>query len=285
MKPTITNAFTVGTTSPSPRASRRSAGRMRDKRADSSNASDGTSAALASMQVDLREAGFGCSLELSPIQAVDAVNSLLRACPPGVQFLVSVEQSAWRDGNADAGLAVIADRLGIEALEVISPDQLVLDGPSLQTLVAIALPQRVLAVAVDGAIEPGDARAMNRAVEAGRSPLTAELRAFAAVEVLGDRSLVLHTPIRAIALHVVAENLRQYLGAILDKTPDAFVAPELAQIDALASVSGAITVRPIETHVSEESVDVGVNTSIERFTRPATTSLIYDRASNTWHAE
>lgn len=295
MKPTITNAFTVGTDSAAVRPSKPASkpgksNRMRGDAPGSAQGSDKNESnpfgvILAPMQADLREASFGFSLELSPIQAVDAVHALHRACPPSVQFLVSVEQSAWRDGNTDAKLAAIADRVGIEPLEVISPDQIVLDAASLQALIAMTQPLRMLVTAIDGPIETGDALAINKAIDGGRSPLSADLRALAALEVLGDSSLVLHTPVREIALHVVAENFRHYLAAILDKPAESFIAPELSQIEFLMQVSGAMTVRPIETQVQSESIDIGVNTSAERFTQPANLSIVYDRPSNSWHAE
>ena len=289
MKPTITNAFTVSPTAtsgsnPSKPASRN---RMRGPDADSKMPRHSNPAAviLSPMQADLREADFGFSLELSPIQAIDAVHALLRACPSSAQFLVSVEQSAWRDGNADASLAVIAERLGITPTEVFSDDQLALSAESLAALVAIAQPHRLLVIAIDGPVEEGDAQAINRAIDGSRSPLAAELRALAALEVLGDRSVVLHARDRSLTQHVVAQNFRHYLAAVLDKPAESFVAPEINQMELLLSVSGAITVRPIETSVQAGSIDIGVNTSPERFAKPANLSLIYDRPSNSWHAE
>lgn len=291
MKPTITNAFTVGSDTTKVRPSRPGANSGKTNRMRGSAGPHHKSDAnpfgviLAPMQADLREASFGFSLELSPIQAVDAVHALLRACPPKMQFLVNVEQSAWRDGNADAKLAAIADRVGIEPVEVISSDQIVLDATSLQALIAMSQPLRMLVTAVDGPIEPGDAHAINKAIESGKSPLIADLRALAALEVLGDSSLVLHTPVREIALNVVAENFLHYLAAILDKPAESFAAPELSQIEFLLQISGALTVRPIETQVQPGSIDIGVNTSSERFTQPANASIIYDRPSNSWHVE
>jgi hypothetical protein len=46
-----------------------------------------------------------------------------------------------------------------------------------------------------------------------------------------------------------------------------------------------LTVRPIETQIFSTSIDVGVNTSRERFDAPARRSLIYDRPSDSWHDE
>jgi hypothetical protein len=253
--------------------------------AEQSKAKSPIGVLLSPMQADLREADFGFSLELSPIQAIDAVHSVLRACPPQTQYLVSVEQSAWRDGNAEASLAVIAERLGITATEIFSDDQLALNAESLAALVAIAQPHRLLVIAIDGPVEEGDAKAINRAIDGSRSPLSAELRAIAALEVLGDRSVVLHARDRMLAQHVVAQNFRHYLAAVLDKPAEAFAAPEITHIDFLLIHTGTITVRPIETHVQDGSVDIGVNTSAQRFDKPANLSLIYDRPSNSWHAE
>ncbi len=244
-----------------------------------------TSTTLAPMQVDLRETDFGTSLELNPMQAIDAVHALLRSCPASAQFLVSMEQAAWRDGNEEAPLSTIADRIGVTAIEVISKHQLVLDASSLSALAAVCQPTRLLAIAVDGPIESGDARAMNKAIEKTRSPLTAELRAIGALEVLGDRSVVLHARNRIAPLMLVAENFRHYLAAILDRPSVNFAAPETAQVRELVGLTGALTVRPVETDVQSTSIDIGVNTSAERFTQPANVSLIYDRPSNTWHTE
>ncbi len=295
MKPTITNAFTLRNADAAGGATPPSNGRnrMRGQDAEQFNSTAGAGGRrrgslgtlLSPMQADLRAAEFGFSLELSPIQAIDAAHALLKASPASAQFLVSVEQSAWRDGNTDASLALIAERLGIVPLEVFTDDQVSLSADALSALVAIAQPNRVLVVAVDGPIEEGDVRAIDRAITGSRSPLDAEVRAFAALEVLGDRSVVLHARTSVAAHRLVADNFRHYLAAILDKPAESFSAPDEHQIEALFSVSGAMTVRPIETSIDEGSIDIGVNTALERFTRPANASLIYDRVGNSWHME
>lgn len=293
MKPTITNAFTLKNADASggvpPTANGRN--RMRGDDADQSNEAGRTSnrrprgSLLSPMQADLRAAEFGFSLELSPIQAIDAVHGLLRSSPASAQFLVGVEQSAWRDGHTDASLARIAERLGIAPMEVFADDQVVLSADALSALVAIAQPNRVLVIAVDGPIEVNDAQAMDRAINSSRSPLDAEVRAFAALEVLGDRSVVLHSRSSMVAHGLVADNFRHYLAAIVDRPAEIFSAPDHRQVEALLAVSGAMTVRPIETSMDAGTIDVGVNTALERFTRPANASLIYDRLSDTWHMD
>jgi hypothetical protein len=314
MKPTITNAFTVGAPvengldpatqpgaasggipapsaegQPLVRKARPKRGssypnqRNRARQAGASNARVPVRT-LAAMQVDLRTTDFGTSLELSPMEAIHAVQALLRACPPSAQFLVSMEQAAWRDGAGELSLGVIAGRIGVGPLETISAHQLVMDGEALSALAAMCQPTRLLVIAVDGPIDARDALAMNRAVEKSKSPLTAELRAVAALEVLGDRSVVLHAREHTTPLMLVAENFRHYLAAVLDCPSGNFAAPPVAQVRALMDLSGALTVRPIETEVHSTSIDIGVNTSAERFSQPANVSLVFDRPSKTWHA-
>jgi hypothetical protein len=290
MKPTITNAFTVGPSNGAKSAAGKPArnrmrGRQPDTGSGTGNDAVGFGSLLAPMQVDLRESDFGFSLELNPIQAVDAVHALLQTCPRHAQFLVSMEQSAWRDGNAEAALSVIADRFGITALEIVAPEQLVLDATGLFSLAAVLQLTRLLVVAIDGPIEVGDARAINRAIEAGSSPLTADVRACAALEIIGDRSVVLHAALRATGLHMISQNFRHYLAAILDRPAESFAAPDIVQMEQLLSISGALTVRPIETTLQGDSVDVGVNTSLQRFSQPANLSLVFDMPSNSWHTE
>jgi hypothetical protein len=274
MKPTITNAFlaAVGESEKAPASgSGAAAGRCGDH-----------SQASGSPQPEQSDPVY------SPLRAPSSATLFvpLQADVKGdVQFLVSMEQSAWSDGRDDAELCMIARRLGLAPLETIGTDQLVLDAGSLRALVAIVEPARLLVVAVSGSVDQRDARAMNKAIEATRSPLTAELRAVAALEVLGDRSVVLHCRERALAVNVVAENFRHYLAAILNRSPHAIASPDAAQIDHLLRISGALTVRPIETAVNGTSIDVGINTSLSRFSQPANLALVYDLPSNTWHME
>ncbi|MCI0631650.1 MAG: hypothetical protein L0Y44_13455, partial [Phycisphaerales bacterium] len=197
-----------------------------------------------------------------------------------------MEQSAWRDGEAETPLSEIARRLAIEPIGVIDATQLVMDEVSVRELVCLCQPTRLLIVAVEGEVDASDARAMNSAVEASRSPLLAELRAVAALEVLGDRSIVLHCRSRNTALTLMAENFRHFLAAVTSRPAGRFHAPQPWQIERLMGCSGAITIRPIETQVFSTSIDVGINTSAkERFSRPADRALIYDLPSGTWHDE
>jgi hypothetical protein len=300
MKPTISNAF-------NDRASSAAASDAKNRMSQTGNAFAGfatgnpsdasaqtdcnplknLAASLASMQVDLRETEFGWSIELSPMSAIDAIAALVadKAAPAARQFLVSLEQSAWRENDAEMSLAAIAHRLCIAPLDGISDQQLVLDELSLRELVSLCQPTRLLVVAVDGAIDARDAAAINRAIDAGLSPLLAELRADFALEVLGDRNVVLHCRTRSLAGSLVADNFRHYLAALLDKPAARFTAPQSWQLERLLDDTGVITVRPIETDVFGATIDVGINTSRQRFEQPANHSLVYDVPSDTWHDE
>jgi hypothetical protein len=196
-----------------------------------------------------------------------------------------LEQSAWRDGAEPMPIADVAQRLAIPVVERIDDHELVLDTLSLRQLVSLCQPTRLLVTFVDGPVDARDVAAIDKAVDAGRSPLTAELRAEAALEVMGDRSVVLHSRDKNLALRVVADNFRHYLAALRNRSATKFAAPETWQLERLFELTGMLTIRPIETQMFSTSIDVGINTSKERFDRPADRSLIYDIPSNTWHDE
>jgi hypothetical protein len=293
MKPTISNAFidapdSAAAASGTPLAAAESQSGAAGRKAGAArNPRKSLAASLSSMQADLRETEFGWSLELSPITAVDALGALNLGADtqPAYACLVSMEQSAWREGDNTMPLAHIAQRLAIPVTEAIDDEQLVLDALPLRQLVSLCQPTRLLITLVEGMIDTRDAAAMNAAVDAERSPLTAELRAVMALEVMGDRSIVLHCRDKNVALRVVAENFRHYLAALRNRPAQAFQAPETWQLERLFEATGSLTVRPIETQSFSTSIDVGINTAKDRFGQPANRSLIYDIPSNTWHDE
>ena len=298
MKPTISNAFNDGSSSESSNVKppttggleRRMSGFPEDTNSNKSarpNPRKSLAASLSAMQVDLRETNFGWSLDLSPIQAVDALNAVKfnNDAAPAISYLVSMEQSAWRDGDRNLSIAEIAQKLAIPVICKVREDELVMSEMALRQLVSLCQPSRLVVIAVDGEIDERDAGAMDKAIDGGKSPLLAELRAVMAMEVLGDRSVVMHCREQAQAHALVAENFRHYLAALCNAPADRFEAPELWQIERLLSLTGMMTIRPIETQQFSTSIDVGINTGKERFSRPADRSLIYDIPSNTWHDE
>jgi len=300
MKPTITNAFNTQSipsadTSPDhPENWPGNAPRGNDDKATfgapsnaAPNPKRNLAGSLSPMQADLREAEFGWSMELSPMQAVDALQALAEHLPDSTEYnyLVTLEQSAWRDGEEELSLSAIADRLAVAPLEQVNESMIVVDQDGLQELVCLCESSRLLVVAVDGMVDARDAKAMCKAIDEGKSPLRAELRAVWAVEVVGNRSLVLHSRSKVVAHAVVAANFQHYLAALLSKPTKAFAAPQPWQVERLLDHTGIMTVRPIETQIESGSIDVGVNTTRDRFTQPANQSLVFDRPSNSWHDE
>ena len=160
------------------------------------------------------------------MQSIDALQAMHVALQhENLEFLVSMEQSAWRDGERELSIADITKRLAIPVIHAISANQLVLEETALRQLVSLCQPSRLVVIAVEGEIDKRDAAAMVKALDEGRSPLLAELRAAAALEVLGDRSIVLHARNKALAHSMIADNFRHYLGALNSVPASNFEAP------------------------------------------------------------
>jgi hypothetical protein len=126
---------------------------------------------------------------------------------------------------------------------------------------------------------------MRQAAERGMSPLDVEFRAVAALIVRANRQVELHVRRREHAALLVAEDLRHYLSAVRDQPAAELAAPPAWQLERLLSLTGTVTVRPVETDVYGTFVDVGVNIDPDGLPKPAAYSLIYDIPSNTWHDE
>jgi hypothetical protein len=260
--------------------------------------------ALSSMTAVLCETDYGWSLKLSPMRAFDALRiwPSITSAPDACSLLYDVELADVNVGSRRASrlpressgaktLAELADHLGIPVVEHFGSDRLVLDELALRELVGMTNTRHMKCVLVEGPVEARDAAAIADASRNGANPLLAEFRAVAAMTVDADRHITLETRTRQQAVQLVAENLRHYLAAIRDRPFDEFSSPENWQIDRLLSISGSLTIRPVETDVFSTAIDVGISTSAgnvagkEGGSRPADRSLIYDLPSQTWHDE
>lgn len=266
MKPTITNAFTQGST-----GWRRLRG--------------GEAVVVATMHAVVKETNAGWSLAISPMRVIDALPAwcALGAPSHASTLLCGLRQSAWVDGRQPLDAARIAARMGLSVAENFGADGLALEDAALASLAAMVRSRRFRAARIEGPIEAMDAKVIRAAFDAGRSPLETELRAVAALDCPSDRTVHLEVRRRDQALRFIAENLRHYLAAMLDQPATNFSAPPLWQVERLADVSGTVSVRAIETKVCGSFVDIGVGTSAGHEARPAMSSLIYDRPSDTWH--
>ena len=217
----------------------------------------------SALRASLTETTCGSMLELWPMSIADALRpwARLRANDDFVTLVIGTGVS----GSA-AGAAV-------------------LDDESLRRLVRRSSPHELLAVLIDGPVEHRDVDAILSAIRAGRSALEMEIRAVAAMRVMGDGSIVLQTRVHRSADIFVAEALRNYLADLRRRPATEVSAPEIGLIDALFARSGRIDVRPIETEIYSTSIDIGISTASNGEIKPANESLIYDICSNTWHGE
>lgn len=142
----------------------------------------------------------------------------------------------------------------------------------------------VTLVRVGGAVEPADALAIRAAVRAGRHPVLADFRVTHVLRLVDDRDSTFETFEEDMAVLIVADNLRNYLAALLNTDVDNIGWPRPSMVMRLLSVSGSFVVRPIETERFGSFVDVGVCTSRDE-SSPARQSLIYDMPSGSWHDE
>lgn len=270
MKPTIPNAF-------------------RPSNENNLNRAGGEGgAAIASMQATLETHDDERVLHLAPIRPVEALrwspdtpeqDTPVKVLISGVQLQVA---GAFESTET---AAAIADRFAVPIQARFDDDKgLVLDLDDAVTLVSVLETHRVRLTKIAGPIERRDDQAIMRAWAQQRSPLEVELRATAAMQVDDDRRLTLHVRETDQALRVVAQSFRQYLAAVLGDSAQKLATPDLDVLRHLFSISGSITVRPIETEVFPGSVDVGVSPMIDT-ERPADIALIYDRPSRSWHGD
>ncbi len=242
---------------------------------------------LSTMRAELKDTDFGYSLEIEPMRAINALRPWKRLADRH-DTEAAILWAPAPAGNGDSGtnsLAALARRLDVPVIEQFNEHQLLLDHEALRDILALTDSDGLVAVLVDGPIEPADAEAIDLALRAGETPLKADCRAVAAMRIVKDRAVAIETRTRRQAAVFVADNFRQYLAALRDRPADDFSSPETSLIEDLLLRTGRLAVRPIETEVYSTSIDVGVSTISNGEIRPADGSLIYDITSDTWHGE
>jgi len=140
-------------------------------------------------------------------------------------------------------------------------------------------------VLLDGAVEDGDAQAMQRAWERGGCLLDAEVRATTSVVSDIGGTLVFRSTDEELLLLVVGELLCNYVAEQRSQSITALTRPEPGLVHALLAISGTLSIRPIETELYSTWVDIGINTCPHRSIGPADTSIIYDTVGNSWHGD
>lgn len=269
-------------------------------RADRQNNGGGSpvrnlASSLAPLHASLEKTEHGWMLQLSPMRAFDALKLWSMLWDEGrsnvLTFDVAMRSPMFPRTLSSPGddgppsLRLLAEQFGISAIAAFSDDALVVDDLTSRELAGLVPVTRWRSVFVDGPIEPRDAAAIAKAVKREISPLAVEVRAVASMTVDNDRIVRLESPEKRPALLLIAENFRHYLAALRGRPVSEFVAPEPWQIERLLSLTGSLTVRPIETDVFSTFMDIGISTAATGASEPADRSLIYDLPSNSWHDE
>jgi len=241
---------------------------------------------MRSLQAQLTPGDDTTTLELTPMRPADVARALhaADAAPDAVTLVLPTPI----DGSLPADVLpmdAVLSRVRIPVVERFGPSCVALDDAALADLLRLFPMDDVVVVRVHGPVEARDARAIAHAIAIGHDPLAIEMRAVLLARIAGGSDLTLTVRDRNAALAVVAENFRHYLAALLGRPAGTIAMLEAWQIDRLMSVTGRITVRPIETQVYSTFIDVGVNTSETGEQRPADRTLIYDLPSNSWHDE
>lgn len=238
-------------------------------------------------RVDERPYGF--ETILSPMLATDAINvlnSLPNAGGHERSNLVfdAVPAIPGRVTVPDLSLREVSEGLRIDA-EAFDDDHLLVNDNELAELLTAVEFATARIARFDGPVESLDASFINKAIASGQTPLDADLRVIASLQVAGVENMTLRTRSLEHAMTLIAENFRQYLSAVLNRSLDDLAAPANWQIERVLSVSGSLLVRPRETLIQSTSVDVGISTDPDEAQRPANVSLVYDMPSRTWHDE
>jgi len=228
------------------------------------------------------------SLQLSPMRFVDALPGWLG---PGAMsgpetILMDAELCGSARTRADSLPSHCATILGEEMARVAVIDQgcvVVRDRHLSQLAVGGGIGSLTM-VRVVGPVERGDALAIRNAMHKGDPAWLADFRAVCAMRMSDDRLIELDVIDEEIGLMFIAENLRHYLAALLDRDIDTVGWASPRQIRSLLARSGTLTIRPIETDAYTTFVDVGVCTDPDEMA-PSDCSIIYDLPSDSWHVE
>ncbi|MBX3354607.1 MAG: hypothetical protein KF724_02790 [Phycisphaeraceae bacterium] len=242
------------------------------------------------------ERGRRVVAELSPLPASEILASITaRANRPGMTLLLGFESMP---GGGAAALAAIGEtsRSLHDFLETVGPQSaaagprfLLLDDVALLRLLRRGLAGFTSAVRVEPGehdrIEVSDLESILQAVDAGASPLEADLRTIAWLRFGPDSKVEVVSRRRAVVHELVAEAMALYLASQLGVQHREVVRPEAWRVAQLLGVSGHLELHPRETLVTSTFVDVGCCCSAPSERHPAAVGVIYDLPSRSWHGE
>ena len=126
--------------------------------------------------------------------------------------------------------------------------------------------------------------AMLSSASHGRSPLDVEIRGVAATEFVQNGPTILESRQVDIVASALGTDLARYVESILRVPSGEIPPPPDSAVMRLLAKSGSILVRPQDTELLGNNVDVGICTSPRTRRGAIDTSLIFCRPEGTWHA-
>lgn len=231
------------------------------------------------------------TLRIRPMHLSQAIEVWTHELPSPAWTVVvaaAIEEGSAVDRESIAAMARRSrERLGALPAAVVSgatQEPLLLDDEEFELLAGAASWRSLTAIRVEGPVDAGDVEAIVATIRAGRPAIRGDLRAVASLRIEAGGGLEFAARSMRPIARLVAEDLACYAAAVLRRSAEDVSRPPLHQVLRLLESSGSISVRPEETDVFAESIDVGVSTAASA-DRPADRSLIYDLPSDTWHDE
>ncbi len=225
-------------------------------------------------------------LAISPFRLEDLL-SIWRMGAKSSQSLNVILDCEVQDAVVDNALEVLR-KLHRRTVELVGPDTaeglLILDDDSLELYAKSFAIEELAIVRIDGPIDRGDILAMLTSASQARSPLDVELRGVAAAEFVRGGPTVLESREIDVVAAALGMDLARYVESVLRIPSGEIPRPPDSEVMRLLAKSGSVLVRPQDTELLGQNVDVGICTSRGDRRRQIDTSLIFCRPEGTWHA-
>jgi len=225
-------------------------------------------------------------LAISPFRIEDLL-AIWNSCSPGEGHLNVIMDCEVTESLVPDGLDVLRS-LHRRTIEMVGPDTaeglLVLDDAALETYVRSFAIRELALVRVAGPLERGDVTAMLSSTAQGRSPLDVELRGIAATEFRTDGPTIIESRDVQTVASALGADLARYVESVLRVPNGEIPDPPDSAVMRLLARSGSIIVRPQDTELLGNNVDVGICTSPRTRKGEIDTSLVFSRPDGTWHA-
>ena len=225
-------------------------------------------------------------LAISPFRIEDLL-SVWRSGSTGRDSLNVVLDCEITGALVEDGLDVLRE-LHRHTVDMVGPDTgeglLILDDEALETYVSSFAVREMAMVRIDGPIDRGDIIAMLSSSSTGCSPLDVELRGVAATEYVRDGPTILESRQIDVVASALGTDLARYVESVLRLPNGDIPTPPESEVMRLLAKSGSILVRPQDTELLGNNVDVGICTSTRGRSGSIDTSLVFSRPDGTWHA-